>query len=294
MMMKIWHREESAVRFPLFVFTVVLFLTGGCAEREQNGTVIARVDNQTLTMEMIKENVDTARTLTQNDIQQYANRWVTSELLYQEAQQRGYDISEQIKQQVNNARKQFSIAQLLENEVYALASNEVRKEEIASYFQNHSDEFILHETLIQLSVVIFKDFEPANQFRTTVLNTGEWNRTIEQFRSDPAKRLMSYSDSIFYNRSSLYPQELWKVAGALGMSEVSFPIKTSVGQVILRSLGQFKENAVAPLHYVEDDIRNRLAMEHRQKRYQQFLQELRSKHTVTMMVAGADSLGRME
>ena len=288
------YMEESVRRFPLFFFVLMLLVYTGCAEPEQNGTVIARVDNQTLTMEMIRNNFDTSQTLTQNDIQQYAHHWVTNELLFQEAQQRGYDISEPIKQKLVDARKQVSIAELLEKEVYALASNDVRKEEIALYFQNHKEEFVLREMLIRLSVVIFAEFEPANQFRTTVLSAGEWEKTIDRFRNDPAKGLTSYSDSIFYNRSSLYPLDLWKVAGALGTSEVSFPIKTSVGYIVLRSLGQYKENTVAPLQYVEVEIQNRLAMEHRQKKYQQFLQELRSKHTVTMMITGSDTTGRLE
>ncbi len=289
-----YHQEESGLRFPLFFFGIMLLFFAGCSEPEQSGTVVARVDNQMLTMEMIRANVDTSRALTQNDIQQYANRWVTNELLFQEAQQRGYDISEQIKQKLNDARKQFSIAELLEKEVYSLASNDIRREEIALYFQAHSDEFILRETLVRLSVVIFGEFEPANQFRTTVLNAGEWEKTIDQYRSDPAKGLMSYSDSVFYTKSSLYPQDLWKVASALGVSEVSFPVKTSAGYIVLRSLGQFKENTIAPLHYMEADIRNRLAMELRQKRYQQFIQELRNKHTVTMMIAGTDTTGGLE
>ncbi|MFA5834474.1 MAG: peptidyl-prolyl cis-trans isomerase [Bacteroidota bacterium] len=288
------HTEESVYRFPLFFFSLLLLLVIGCTEPEQNGSVVARVNNQSLTMEMIKANVDPSRTLTQNDIQQYASRWVTNELLYQEAQQRGYDVSEQIQQKMTEARKQLSIAELLEKEVYSLASNDVRRDELAAYFQNHSDEFILRESIIRLSVVIFNEFESANQFRTETLNNGEWDKTIEQFRSNPSKGLLSYSDSLFYTKSSLYPQELWKVAGALGMSEVSFPVKTSVGHVVLRSLGQFKESSISPLQYVETDIRNRLAMERRQKKYQQFLQELRMKHTVTMMIAGTDSTKGMD
>jgi hypothetical protein len=40
---------------------------------------------------------------------------------------------------------------------------------------------------------------------------------------------------------------------------------------------------------VEAQIRSRLIMERRQLRYQQYLQSLRSKHTVQMMTAVQDS-----
>jgi hypothetical protein len=281
--------EESAVRFPLFIFCLFLGLTLGCTETQPSGTPVAKVNDHILTVEMIRGNASASQTLTQNDIQQYAKRWVTNELLYQEAQLRGLDGSDAIQQKLIEAQKQLSIAELLEKEVYSSVMGEIGREDVAAYFQNHSDEFTLHETLIRLSVVIFSEFEPANDFRTAVLSGSDWDAAIDQYRNDATKGLMSYSDSIFYTKSSLYPQELWKVAGALGMSEISFPIKTSVGQIVLRSLGQFKEGTVAPLQFVEVEIRNRLAMERRQKRYQQFLQELRAKHTVTLMFAGSDS-----
>lgn len=287
--------EESVLRFPLFFFCITLLAASGCTEQQSAGTPVAKVNDRILTVEMIRGNAGTAsQTLTQNDIQQYAKRWVTSELLYQEAQLRGLENSETIRQKVNEAQRQLSIAELLEQEVYTAAMNEILREDVAAYFQEHSEEFTLRETLIRLSVVIFNQFEPANEFRTAVLSGGDWNGTIDSYRNDAAKGLMSTTDSIFYNRSSLYPQELWKVAGALGMSEISFPIKTSVGHIVLRSLGQFKEGTVAPLQYVEVEIRNRLAMERRQKRYQQFLQELRAKHSVTLMFAGSDTTGSME
>jgi hypothetical protein len=285
--------EESGVRFPLFFFCLFLSLTLGCTETQPNGTPVAKVNDRVLTVEMIRGSAAESQTLTQSDIQQYAKRWVTNELLYQEAQLRGLDGSDAIQQKLIEAQKQLSIAELLEKEVYSSAMNEIRREDAAEYFQNHSEEFTLHETLIRLSVVIFNEFEPANNFRTAVLSGSDWDTAIDQNRNDAAKGLMSYSDSIFYTKSSLYPLELWKVAGALGMSEISFPIKTSVGQIVLRSLGQFKEGTVAPLQYVEVEIRNRLAMERRQKRYQQFLQELRGKHTVTMMFTESDSIEGM-
>ncbi len=288
------YAEESARRFPLFFFIVCFIMIAGCSRPEQNSTVVARVNDQVLTMEMIRTHVDSLQRLTQNDIQQFANRWVTNELLFQEAQQRGYDNSESIQQKVAEARKQLSIAELLEKEVYALAENSIRPDEIASYFQTHSGEFILRENLIQISIAIVRTFESANQFRTAALSDAGWNNSVAQYRSDETKGLISYSDSVFFTQSSLYPPELWKVVNALGMLEVSFPVKTSVGYVVIRSLGQFKNNSTSPLQYVEFEIRNRLAMERRQMQYQQFIQRLRTKHTVQIMIAPHDSLGERE
>lgn len=282
--------EESVLRFPLFFLLVLLVAAAGCTKTEEQGTVVARVNDRVLTLEAIRENSDPTQQLTQSEIQQYANRWVINELLFQEAQQRGYDESEQIRNKVNEALKQLTIADLLEKEVYSVAESSIRQNEIASYFQSNNNEFVLQENIARLSIAIFSEIEPANQFRTAVLGATGWSAGVEQFGTDPAKGMISFTDSTFYSQSSLYPPELWKVAGALGMLEVSFPVKTSIGYVVMRSLGQYKSGSYAPLSYVEPQIRSRLTMKLRQQRYQQYLQSLRSKHAVQMMVTAQDSL----
>lgn len=267
----------------------LLLTFSACTESPENGTVVARVNDKTLTMEQIRAASEPSRPLSANDVRQYANRWVISEMLYQEAQQRGYDESEQILSKVEEARKQLTIAELLEKEVYAVSAQSIPQSEVSSYFQSHSAEFLLKENLTRLSVAVFAELEPANQFRTAALGSEGWTTGLQRFAGDAEKGLISAADSVFYTASSLYPPELWKVATALGMLEVSFPVKTSVGFVVMRSLGQFKSGTNAPLSYVEPQIRSRLLMERRQQQYQQYIQRLRTKHAVQMTAAADDS-----
>lgn len=282
-------QEESGTRFPPFLFVLLLLAASGCSKPEENGTVVARVNDRTLTMQQIRANVDPGHALTESDIRQYANRWVVSELLYQEAQQRGYDGSEEVTAKVAEARKQLTIAELLERDVYGGIGNDIPPSDIATYYQSHTAEFLLAETVTRLSVAVFAGMEAANRFRTAALGENGWEASVRLFGSDTSGMLVSYTDSAFYSQSSLYPPELWKVAGALGMMEVSFPVKTSVGYVVLRSLGEFKSGGTAPLAYVQEQIRGRLTMERRQQRYQQYIQDLRAKHAVQMMTAVLDS-----
>ncbi|MDP1676318.1 MAG: hypothetical protein Q8L88_05575 [Bacteroidota bacterium] len=290
---QLFSEEGVSSRFPLFIFIITLF-AAGCTQEQTAENVVARVNNQTLTMEMVRANSNGIDQLTQDDIRQIANRWITNELLYQEAQQRGYDAAEHIQRKISEAKKQLCISELLENEVYSLAESSIRSDEIATYFQIHSSEFTLQENLVKLSIVIFQSLEAANQFREVSLGELGWNNSVAQFRSSSANPIMSFRDSVFFTQSALYPPELWKVANALGMFEVSFPVKTSVGFVVIRSLGQFKSGMPSPLQNVEPEIRSRLAMELRQQRYQQFIQTLRNRYTVQLMIANQDSLAQHE
>jgi parvulin-like peptidyl-prolyl isomerase len=283
-------KESGIARFPFFFFIIPLLFISSCGDNQQSDKVVARVDDQVLTMKMIKSEVDPSRILNESELQQFVNRWITNELLYQEARRRGYDESEEIERKVNEARKQLSVAELLEREVYSLAENSVQSSEIAKYFQEHSDEYVLKETMVKLSVAIFNQSEIANQFRSSALGPNGWDQSVDEFRRGGSPSMISYSDSLYFTQSSLYPPELWKVATVLGIDEVSFPIKTSVGFVVLRSLGQFKKGSLTPLDAVSDEIRRRLAMERRQELYQKFIQQLRNKHSVQFLVSAVDSV----
>lgn len=281
--------EESGCRFPLFFLLMLLATAAGCTRTEVSGTVVARVNDNVLTLESIKEHVDPSQPLSENEIQQYANRWIINELLFQEAQRRGYDESENIQRKMEDALKQLTIAELLEKEVYSIAENSIRPSEIAAYYQSNNPDFILRENIARLSIAVFKGLEKANRFRTKVISDNNWSKNAAEFGADANAELISLTDSIFYSQSTLYPPELWKVASAMGLYDVSFPVKTSVGYVVIQSLGQYKAGTNAPLSYVEPQIRNRLTMDRRQQRYQTFLQSLRAKHAVQLVMAPQDS-----
>jgi len=283
-------KESGALRFPFFFLAVVAALFSSCGKPAEDSRAVASVNTRVLTMEMIRSQTDSSRQLTDAELRQFVNRWVTSELLYQEAQRKGYDGLAEIQQKVAEAKKQLVIAELLEKDVYTLAESSIRPDETASYYQSHAGEFALKENLVLLSIAIFSQNESAVQFRAAALGEAGWNAAVNEYRADSAKGMISLSDSLFFSQSSLYPPELWKVASVLGAQEVSFPVNTSAGYVVMRSLGQYKKGMLAPYAYVEPEIRSRLAMERRQQKYQEYIQTLRAKHEIQFMLPATDSL----
>ncbi len=282
-------KESVHGRFPFFFLLAAVLALWGCEQSQPAGRVVARVNNSVLTMEMIRERVDSNRVLNETDIRQFVNRWITNELLYQESLQKGIENTDVIERKVEEARKQLSIAELLEQEVYAAAERSIQNSEVAAYYQSHSSEYMLSDDLVRLSVIIFNTNAAASRFRSSALGETGWDESVRIFHEDNGNGVVSYSDSLFFTQPSLYPPELWKVATALGMFEVSFPVNTSIGYVVMRSLGQYKKGTLSPIHYIQNDIRHRLTMERRQQRYQEYIQRLRTKHTVQYMYTAADS-----
>lgn len=260
-----------------------------CTQQEEQKNTIARVNNEVLTDDMVRQQMDSTTMLKPALVQQYANRWITNELLYQEAKRQGIHTSEDVEQRVEEARKQLSISALLEREVYRSPSAVIPQNVIASYFQAHQDEFRLQEQTIWLSLAVFSNSSMANEFRASALGTTGWEQSVKLFQSDTSKQMIAYTDSLFYTQSSLYPPELWKVAAITGRLEVSFPIKTSAGYFVLRSLGNFAANTIAPLKKVRQTIVQRLEMEQRQQRYAEYLETLRKQNNVQLFLSPSDS-----
>jgi parvulin-like peptidyl-prolyl isomerase len=277
------HSQASA-----FVFFALLFFAG-CVQQQAPQNIVARLNDQTLTLEMIRAQMDSSQQLTQEIIQQYANRWITNELLFQEARQRGLDISDDVQKKLSEARKQLAVAALLEKEVYEKTANELRSDEIAAYYQSHLEEFTLKENLVWISTAVFAELKPANDFRASALGNTGWNESVKTVASDVSKGLIAFSDSLFFTSSTLYPPELWKVATALGKFEVSFPVKTSAGYFVMRSLGLFPSGSSAPLAKVSESIRQRIAMERRRQRYNDFVESLRKRSSIQMYFSSSDS-----
>lgn len=288
-MKRIFDMKESVTtRFPFFFLIGALMMVYGCGEQRQEN-IIARVNDKVLTLEMVYASLDTSKKPSDAELRQVVNRWVTNELLFQEAKRKGYDTDEELRKKLTEAYKQLSIVTLLERDVYAATEQSVTGNDVASYYQAHSAEFTLPDDLILISVAVFLRNDDAVQFRASALATEGWNTSIRRYQSDTTKGLISYSDSLYFSPSTIYPSTLWKVATILGRNEVSFPVKTSVGYVVIRLLDFYRKGTAAPLSYCENDIRQRLVMERRQQRYEEFLQQIRKKYTVQFMYSHRDT-----
>ena len=63
----------------------VLLLLWGCQKPQAARTPVARIDNQTLTLEEIEARFDSSQALSQAQVHEYIQRWLIDELLYRES-----------------------------------------------------------------------------------------------------------------------------------------------------------------------------------------------------------------
>jgi PPIC-type PPIASE domain len=266
----------------------------GCQKPQQPRTPVARIDNETLTLEEIKSRFDSSRGISPAQVHEYIQHWLTNELLYQEAVRQGLDQTDALEARLADIRRQLAINALLDREIYTNQSQESAEEEIHNYFEQHRSEFTLTKDIALISLMLFKERDPANSFRTKVMRGASWNETRDQLLSDPQQRIsvITHVDSAYYSESTLFPPELWRVVSSASKQEPSFPVRTDDGYYVVMIWKFTRRGDVPELAYVRDEIKSRLAISRRQVAMDRLLENLRSKHVVQILVSSVpqDSL----
>ena len=86
---------------------LTLLLTVSC-QREQTGTVIARVGNAELTYEEALAHCDTAKMPLDDQLRRYVAHWVNDEMIFQEAKKNGVDKWDDVQRKIRDARRQLT------------------------------------------------------------------------------------------------------------------------------------------------------------------------------------------
>lgn len=288
----IFGRSTSARSALRITFVAACFLAPGCDRPSDQTPFLARVGTSVLTDADLPGS-------TQSDSSyaalQYINDWVSSELLYQEALRREFDKSETVTEQLATVRRRLAVEALL-SDVLFIDSSEVADEAVSAYFLNHQAEFTLAEDVALVSYARFNDRGAGNRFRSGIVRGSTWEEAAEELIVDTllTPHLEQLAERKYVTKSTLFPEELWKIARTLNAPGVSFVVTTESGYFVLY-LHDFRRQGSAPdIPYVAAEIHGRLLILSRRYRYEEFLNELRSRFPVEVrfVSVGSDSADR--
>lgn len=267
---------------------LVLCLTGalfGCARDRSGSVTLARVGNATLTAADLVSPGDSASI--GHPAHELVNDWVLTELLYQEAVRRGLADDEEMQRQMEAVRRRLAVTRLLDRDVYGATEDSlVTEDTLHARYAAAEKELVLREDIIQMSLALFTDRDIANAFRTKLLRGISWHISADSAQGTAPTRALTRQ---FTSASTLYPQELWKVARTMNPGEVSFPIRTDVGTWILQVHGLRHAGELPEFEYVRVELRDRIIIERRRARYERLLANLRARRAGDIHIALADT-----
>jgi peptidyl-prolyl cis-trans isomerase C len=271
------------------IVILIILVALGC-QKQQHGKVVAKVGDAELTLEEIKNQLDASLISNKEQLQKYILNWVNEELLYQEALRRGIDRTNQFQSQMNEMKRQLAIQQLIEQQIY-LDSVKVNDSTALNYFTQNQAEFFVKDDIIKINSATFATREQAAYFTSQISKGLSWKDAIEKVKSDSAlaSNLIDMVTEKFFSQKNIYPEEIWKIATALGINEVSFPIKTAKGYSVVQLLARKMKGEKADFEIARDEVVQRIIIENRRKRYTELLNELRNKIKVDILFSQISS-----
>jgi len=200
-----------------------IFLNFSCENKPK--AVLAKVGTAKLSKTELMAQLPDEFRITRENLPALLDKWVNSELIYQEALRRKLDQNERIQLQIKQLAKEYIINQLLEQEAEKMQAT---SSEMLAYFNKHKEDF-LYEVKIRRIVL------PSFEFAAATLNELKAGadfaqlakeRSIEQTpeRGEPSR---------FFARGIAEPN-LEEAIFALKPGETSDVLKGSEGYQIIR------------------------------------------------------------
>ena len=276
------------MRYAVCALAISLTLLLECCRQQSRGYVVARVGDAKLTLEEALAHIDTTQASLERSLRLYATSWINAELIYQEAQRQGIESSEEFGSRLRDTKRQLVNQIYLQRKIYN-DSDHADEQVLKNYYQKHSEEFLVREEMIRLNLIIFSTRDRANTFAARVTRGTPWKEAVESLLADSvlAASVVSETAGEYLTQSTILPPELWKVSKALNRGEVSFPVRTTKGYVVLQPLDVIRQGERAEFKLVRDEVVERCLIEERRKRYEELLGTLRQRYNVEIMLSPA-------
>ena len=153
------------MRFKYLSLILLVFLA--CTEQNIDSTpVVASVGKRTLTIQDV-ENVffdETGVEISETQIFRYVQRWIETELIYQEAMEQGLNENPDIQKHLKDLEREYLVNRFVENHNNLEVA--ITEQDIQGYYERYSDEFIRLDNYYNLRITnVGKIVEPDEESR---------------------------------------------------------------------------------------------------------------------------------
>ena len=266
--------HEKSLFLKGFVVFLTLFLVWECRRKEQDSEVVARVGNNQLTQEslqqgMIREGLSTER---ENE---FVERWVDRELLYQEANGLELDKSEEVQSDLEMIKKEYLINKLIERTFGVEIS--ITDEEVTAYYEQNKDLFLINEDEVRILHFITNDKSDAD-LALQEIQAGKFFEEVAESRSNGLFRDRG-GDMGYIHHDDVIP-EIARRAFRYQIGYVSPVFRSPYGYHIIKIVDKQKKGEYRGIEEVREEILQRIRIEKERTTYYDLLFRLRNKTEV--------------
>jgi peptidyl-prolyl cis-trans isomerase C len=260
---------------------VVLAIVVGCEHREvgkqrETSSVVARVNGRELFQRDFESYLpaEYREAMTLKEKKAYLDRWITTELLYGEAMERGLATSPEIEARLEQLRKDLVADQLVReilNERAVVTEREVRE-----YYRAHEDEYTRE---LRVSHILVSTPEEAEKVKE-LLRTHEFSWVVDRYSVD--KHTGAGGDLGFLSKGNMIP-EFEDVVFKMNVGDVSDVIQTEFGYHFVTVTDAREAQEKLTLEDAAEDISRTVLLQKRKAVYDGLVAGLRARAKIEIL-----------
>ena len=260
----------------LFGLTAICLIFWGCGDKQE--TVIAKVNGAKITLEDLYAEIPEyyQNSVTFEQKSQFVERWINSEILYQEALRRGLQRDALLREKIRAAEKNILIAELIQRELRDRV--QVTEEEARQYYQDHLNDFTRKADEVRASQILVPTLEEAQKIRREIEAGGSFTQLAREHSVDPSAE---QDGDLGYFAQQDVLQEVAKMAFSLSPGALSQPVKTEFGYHLITVADVKKKGTVRSFELVRDEISSQFYAIKELEQLELFLEELRDNSSIS-------------
>lgn len=263
--------KQKNMRIILICSLLILVLIVSCPKNEP---ILATVGSSKLTKKELALQIPAGIQLSKDNVSALIDKWVNTELLYQEALRRKIDKDETLQVQLKQLEKEMVVNSLLEKEMVNIA---VSRQEIFDYFTLHKESF-LNEVKIMRIVVSNESL--AYRVLAQLKAGADFARMAQDISTD--RVLEKGAESKYLARGFGDPRQggdpnLEEKIFQIPVGQISDVIKSTEGYQIIKVTDKKKVKKDITLSEVEDYINSILQYRKSREMLETMITELKKK-----------------
>lgn len=263
----------------LFIAVTFVAMTG-CGPKTDYGDFVARVGNQTLTREELARSLDN-RPYSLDSTEaasQIIEQWVTNELLFQEALDRGLRTDDEVMRLLAENERSVLISALV-NRMYDEDSGELSEGALQTYYEQHRAQLTLREPFARLRYLSVVNADTAAMMVDSLradLDDEQFEDLARRYSVDPETSVELASG--FYPVSQLFGQDrgLHEAVIRLSEGQILPPFELNGRFHIAQMVDRVEAGTLPDLQMIAGDIAARVGIESRKQLFARQVQRLRT------------------
>jgi peptidyl-prolyl cis-trans isomerase C len=269
-------RKQTILTLSAVLVVAVLVVTG-CNKKVSEGKVIASYDGGALTDVDLKTSLDglpeRVRTVALQQKKEFVDSLVAEKLLLQEAERKGLQHLQDVKDLVRQARDRILVAKLVEQEVESKST--VSAQDVRAYYENNKKDFMTPYRL-KASHILVRSREEAEDLRLRIEAGASFEDLAKEHSMDPTGS--KGGDIGFFEKGQLIP-EVEEVAFTLKEGELSDVIQSPFGFHVMKVTGEAKPQ-VQEFEQIGAQIQQKLIVEKKTKSFNGLIERLKDKANI--------------